>query len=103
MYKSKKKIHIFRYVSDTYVMKCHHCKIETKYIAAHIAKSKECQQPIDPKEFKAQFKHYKLRYKDQETIKENQRKWKAASRAKLRNHNNEKVKENQTKQIVGQN
>ena len=53
-------------------MKCHHCKVETKYIAAHIAKNKECQKLIDPRDFKLQFKHYKLRYKDRDNLKEKQ-------------------------------
>ena len=82
VYESKGNKLVFHCMSNSYIMKCHNCNVETKYIGAHITNNKKCQHEINITEFKKQFKQYKLRDEDQEKMKEKQRKWKAASRAK---------------------
>ena len=95
VYENNGNVMVFLCISENHNMKCHRCKMETRYIVNHLTKNTECQKLINIDDFKEQFRLYKgNHYKDR--MKEDQRKRKAASREKLKKDDYEKVKQDQT-------
>ena len=80
---------VFQKMSPDYIMKCPKCQIETRLIIGHVVKNPKCRNFFNVEKFKDQYKKYK-----ELKTKEDNRKRKVASRAKM---DNEKVQENNRK------
>ena len=93
IYEFDKTLLVYQYNSThNDIMKCPRCKVETKYIIRHLSQNKECKIGINQEEFRKQLLKYKKSLKDPNIVRQKQRAWKAARRAKLRAENNEIVK-----------